>query len=104
MQCVTILYPNKVDAKFDFDYYIDKHLPMTARLLGNSMEIYKGISTPTGSVLPFVCALRIRIESIEKFMSVMTERGAELIADVPNYTNIEPVIQFDEILTLASSQ
>jgi hypothetical protein len=76
---------------------------MTARLLGNSMEIYKGISTPTGSALPFICALRIKIESIEKFVSVLTERGAELIADVPNYTNIEPIIQFDEILTMVGS-
>jgi uncharacterized protein (TIGR02118 family) len=98
MQCVTILYPNKADAKFDFDYYIKRHLPMTAKLLGNPMEIYKGTATPTGAPLPFLCVLRIKVNSIEEFMSVMTRQGAEIIADVPNYTNIEPVIQFDEII------
>ena len=26
-QCVTVLYPNSDDVRFDFDYYRDQHLP-----------------------------------------------------------------------------
>lgn len=102
MQCVTILYPNKASAKFDFDYFIKKHIPMTTKAFGNVVEVRKGISSPFGSPVPFICLVRIVINSVEEFLSVMKQQGAELIADMPNYTNIEPLIQFDEVLLHAA--
>jgi uncharacterized protein (TIGR02118 family) len=98
MPCVTIMYPNQENAIFDFDYYLDRHMPQTARLLGNNIEIRKGWSSPTGGPAPFVCICTIRIKSLEEFVTIMTNEGAALIADVPNYTNIEPVIQIDEVV------
>jgi hypothetical protein len=29
---------------------------------------------------------------------MFSKHGAEILADIPNYTNIEPIIQFDEVL------
>jgi hypothetical protein len=29
---------------------------------------------------------------------MLSQHGAEILADIPKYTNIEPIIQFDEIL------
>jgi len=42
MKYVTVTYPSKHDAKFDFDYYMPKHIPMVSRLLGTSIEVSKG--------------------------------------------------------------
>lgn len=98
MPCVTIMYPNKEDAIFNFDYYLNQHMPQTAKFLGNNIEIRKGSSSPDGGAAPFICICTIRIKSLEEFIATMTNEGAALIADVPNYTNIEPVIQIDEVV------
>lgn len=99
MKCVTIVYPNKADARFDFDHYLQKHIPMAKALFGQGFRIQRGVQAAAGGTIPFVCLLTIEIESTEKFLSTITgERGAELLADMPNYTNIEPVVQIDEIV------
>lgn len=98
MQCVTIIYPNKDGAKFDFDHYMNKHIPVTRKVFGDSIEIHKGISAVDGSPAPFICLLKIPISSKEEFLSTMEQHGAELVADIPNYTNVEPIVQFDEVL------
>ncbi len=44
---VTIMYPNEEGKTFDMEYYSTKHMPMVARVLGQSMkswEIDKGIA------------------------------------------------------------
>jgi uncharacterized protein (TIGR02118 family) len=98
MQLVTVTYPSKADAKFDFDYYMKKHIPFVARLVGKSIEVRRGISSPTGSHATFVCVATIPIDSVAAFHAIFARHGAEILADIPKYTNIEPIIQFDEIL------
>ncbi|MGA8621463.1 MAG: EthD family reductase [Candidatus Sulfotelmatobacter sp.] len=98
MQRVTVTYPNKSDAKFDFDYYMKKHIPFVAGLVGKSIEVRRGISTATGSPAAFVCMATIPIDSVAAFQTIFSQHGAEILADIPNYTNIEPIVQFDEIL------
>jgi hypothetical protein len=40
----------------------------------------------------------IHINSIEEFQTMFAKHGAEIMADIPNYTNVEPAIQSDEVL------
>ncbi len=98
MQCVTVLYPNKTDAKFDFDYYMKKHIPFVAGLVGKAIGVRRGISAATASPAAFVCVATIPIDSLAAFQAMFAQHGAEILADIPKYTNIEPLIQFDEIL------
>jgi len=98
MQCATVVYSNKPGAKFDFDYYLTKHVPMVAGFFGTDIEVQKGILSPMGSSLAFVCIARIWINSIEHFQATMTQYGAQILSDVANYTNIEPVLQIDEVV------
>ena len=101
MQRVTVLYPNREGATFNFDYYTQKHVPWVAGLVGRSIEVRRGISSASGSSVPFVCVATINVDTIAEFQSVFAEHGAAIMADIPNYTNIEPFVQFDEILTAA---
>jgi uncharacterized protein (TIGR02118 family) len=98
MRFVTVAYPNQSGAKFDFDYYMQKHIPMVASLLGTSIEVSKGIGTPTGEPVASLCVARIHIRSIEEFSAAMAKHGAQIIGDIPNYTNIQPTLQIDEAL------
>ena len=98
MYYVTVLYPNRDDVKFDFDYYLTKHIPMVSRLLDTTIEVGRGIATPAGTAAPFVCTARIRVNSLDEYRAAMARHGAQIVGDIPNYCNVQPTVQIDEIL------
>jgi len=98
--CLTVLYPWQEDAKFDFVYYRDKHLVMLRELYGASvgkMEIRKGLRKGDGSAPAFVASVTIEILSMEGFDAAGKQHFPKLAADVPNFSNIQPVGQIEEI-------
>jgi uncharacterized protein (TIGR02118 family) len=97
-QRVAVIYPNKEGSRFDFDYYMKKHIPWVASIVGKHIEVRRGISTAAGSAVQFVCVATIPIDSIPEFQAMFAQHGSKILADIPNYTNIEPVVQFDEVL------
>ena len=98
MQCVTVVYANKPDAKFDFDYYLTKHVPMVASFFGTRIEVQKGVASPLGGAVAFVCIARIWVNSADHFKATMEKHGEKILSDIRNYTNIEPVVQVDEVV------
>ena len=99
--CLTVVYPWKDDAKFDFEYYIGKHLPLLRQLYGSSvgkMEVHKGLRRGDGSPPAFVGGVTVEILSMEAFDTAAREHRPKLIADVPNFSNITPVAQIDELV------
>lgn len=100
---VTVLYPNKPDAKFDHDYYVNKHVKMANEKLASmglvKAEVDKGIGgLQPGSPPPYVTIAYMVFNSIEDFQKALGVHGDELMADVPNFTNIEPQMQISEIV------
>ena len=99
---VSILYPNSDDSQFDHDYYRTVHMPLIKEKLGTALIgsiIDKGIAGATpGAPAPFACIGHLTFESIEAFQSAFSENGESISSDIPNYTNIEPVIQISEIV------
>lgn len=98
MQLVTVLYPNKENAIFNFEYYMTKHVPWVSELVGKPIEVRRGLSSPMGANSPFVCIATIHVNSLDEFQPIFAKHGAQIMADIPNYTNIQPIIQFDEVL------
>ena len=44
---VSVMYPNSADAKFDIDYYVNSHMPMVKRKVGDalkSMAVEQGLA------------------------------------------------------------
>jgi uncharacterized protein (TIGR02118 family) len=100
-RCITVLYPNRPDVKFDFDYYRSKHIPLIKRLYGKGIakiELRRGVSTQDGSPVPYIAVVNIWIGSQQAFDDATAKHAQELIADVPNFTNARPTIQTDEIV------
>jgi uncharacterized protein (TIGR02118 family) len=99
--CLAVYYPWQADAKFDYDYYRDKHLKMLAELYGKSvgkMQVRKGLRKGDGSSPVFVTALTVEIRSMEAYEAASKEHLPKLRADIANFTNIVPVAQIEEIL------
>ena len=101
---ISILYPNNPSAQFDMSYYIDTHMPLSIGLLSTHPG-FRGVSVERGlgGALPGTDAAYIAIchylfNSAEDFMAAFTPHAAVLQGDLPNYTDIEPIIQVSEVL------
>jgi uncharacterized protein (TIGR02118 family) len=99
---VAILYPNGEGKTFDMDYYSTKHMPLAASLFGDAlvtMSIDKGLSSGVPDVpVPYLAMGYFYFENMEVMQKVMGPNRDQLRADIPNYTNIQPVIQVSEVV------
>ncbi|MDE3205716.1 MAG: EthD family reductase [Acidobacteriota bacterium] len=91
---MSVFYPASEGATFDHDYYREKHIPLCQSTWGiDNAEIDKGVDGP------YVAAVHFRFESPEAVQEAMGNPGTgAILADVANYTNIQPVIQTSEIV------
>jgi len=100
MITVTVLYPNNKDGRFDMAYYLKTHIPMVQRKLGaalKSVGVEQGlVGIEAGSPPPYLVLARLRFDSLEAFQSAFAPHAKAIMADIPNYTNIQPVIQYNE--------
>ena len=101
---VAIFYPNGEDKTFDMDYYSNKHMPMAADLFGDSlkaMSIDKGLANANPELpLQYVAIGYFYFDTMTAFENSMGPNSEKLKADVPNYTNIQPVLQISEVQTV----
>jgi uncharacterized protein (TIGR02118 family) len=100
---VSVLYPNEAGKKFDFDYYKNNHMKLVSdRLKGFGVvrtEIDQGLGGGApGAAAPYVCVGHVYVNSVEDFQKGMGAHGAEIMGDIPNYTNIQPTIQISDIV------
>ncbi len=104
---MSVTYPNKPGGDFDADYYLKIHMPMAAKLLGHALkaataEIGVGGAAP-GAPPAYAAIAGFTCESIDVFMQAFLPVADQLQGDIPNYTNIEPVIQFSELTGVSRS-
>jgi len=98
---VAIFYPNGEGKTFDMDYYSTKHMPMAASLFGDSlkaMAIDKGLASGTPDTpLPYLAIGYFYFETMSACQNSMKAHAPKLRTDIPNYTNVKPVIQISEV-------
>jgi uncharacterized protein (TIGR02118 family) len=98
---VTVLYPNMPGARFDMNYYVTKHLPMVRERCapacrGIAAETGLGGGAPGAPPL-YIAAGHLTFDSVAAFQQAFTPHLAEIMGDIPNYTNTTPVIQIGEV-------
>lgn len=98
---VSILYPNTPASRFDADYYLKVHMPLAVRLLGPSIKAASAeigiIGGMPDQAAPYAAIAGFTCESIQAFTDAFLPNAAELQGDIPNYTNIAPIIQMSEL-------
>jgi uncharacterized protein (TIGR02118 family) len=99
---VTVMYPNKPAARFDHAYYRDKHLPMVKARLGAACKSYtidKGLrGGAPGTSAQYVALCHLFSDSAEAFDAAFGPHAAEIMADIANYTDLTPTIQYSEVV------
>lgn len=100
---ICITYEKKEGAKFDIDYYLNKHMPRSIELLSvakgfKKVSVEKGIDVEAFNIkVTNEAVCNYYFESIEDFANAFTPHMEELTNDIINYTNIEPRITVNEV-------
>ena len=99
---VSVLYPTRKGKHFNMDYYANEHVALLVRLLGDSIKgatIEKGLGGGTpGEKAPYEAMGNLYFESMESFQNSFGPNAAEIMGDLPNFTNIEPQVQISEVV------
>lgn len=100
---VSIFYPNTQGARFDVDYYLQKHMPMSIDKLSASRG-FRGVSVERGvggerpgSAPTYIAMCHYLFDSADDFIAAFQQHAALLQGDMPNYTDIPAVIQFSVV-------
>lgn len=98
---VSVMYPNSSDAKFNIDYYCNVHLPMVSELLGDALKggnVDHGLAGGAPGEEPaFIAMGHILFDSVESFQGAFGPHAEQIMADIPNFSNVQPQIQISEV-------
>jgi uncharacterized protein (TIGR02118 family) len=89
---VSVMYPNAPGARFDHDYYRDKHMPLVKARMGDTCRYYtvdKGLAGGApGAPATYVGMCHL----------FFGPHAKEIMADIPNYTDQQPIVQISEVV------
>ena len=98
---LSVLYPNQENKKFDLDYYLKKHMPLSINKFGDAL---KGVSVDygmnggmPGTDAPYIAMAHFVFDSVGAFVEAFTPHAEILQGDIKNYTDIQPVYQISEV-------
>jgi uncharacterized protein (TIGR02118 family) len=100
---VNVLYPAVDGARFDSAYYLQRHIPMVKDRLQpfglTEVTVDRGLAgLVPGTPARHVCVASLAFSTTDALQGGLAAHGAEILSDVPNYTDIQPVIDVAEVL------
>ena len=101
MTRISVMYPNQMGVRFDFDYYLNRHIPLARKLLGaavHAVTVEQGINPGLPWPAPaYICIAHFDCASLNDYQGAIAPYAAQLENDLANYSNISPVIQVSEL-------
>ena len=98
---LTVLYPKTDSSQFDLSYYLDTHIPLVKErltpfgLTGVDMQeaLAGGDAHP-----PYAMITGLAFNTTDELEQGMGTHGAELLGDIPNFTDVQPITQVCRVL------
>ena len=98
---VSVFYPKSDSSSFDMDYYCNSHIPMVQEKVGAALKkvaVEGGLGGGTpDSPPPYAAMGHLYFDTVEDFQSSFGPHAAAIMADVPNYTDVAPVVQVSDV-------
>ena len=98
---VSVMYPNSDKAFFDINYYVNTHFPLVSGLLGDALigvSVDSGLSGGTINEKPaFIAIGHLMFDSLKAFEDSFSPHAEEILADLPNFTNVQPQVQVNKV-------
>jgi len=104
----SVMYPNKPGARFDHNYYREKHLPLIKRCMGVALIYYtidRGLSgSAPDTPATYVAACHLLCDSLGAYQSAFGPHAKEILGDIQNFTDITPIVQISEVVVENSAE
>ncbi|HEX5325945.1 MAG TPA: EthD family reductase [Acetobacteraceae bacterium] len=102
MIVVSVMYPANQGSRFDMDYYLQKHVPLVGALWKDcgltEAKVLRGASAPGGAAPAYAAMALVTFTSAADFQRALDQHGQEVLGDIPNFTNVQPVIQINDVM------
>jgi len=102
MITISVFYPKTAASRFDFDYYLQTHTPLLKRLLEpegmQNLRLLRGKGALDGSAPPYEVIACFDMPSLETLQNSLAQHGPQILADIQNYTDVQPVIQVNDAM------
>ena len=96
---VSVVYPKTATSRFDHAYYTSHHVPLVNRTYGahgmKSIKVLRGTSSLGGAPVYELIAL-LEFADMDAFLKAAGAHSDEVMADVPKFTDIQPIVQFND--------
>lgn len=100
MTIVSVLYPQTHDSRFDYGYYLHTHIPLVRErwsALGlEKVEMVRGTASMDGGAPAFAMLTTLHFTSDDHLQQALGLHAEEVLGDIPNFTDVEPVMQMGE--------
>lgn len=98
---VSVLYPRTSGKRFDMEYYQQHHMHLVKeKLTPLKVEIDVGIPNNQNQPSHYNAIGHMTFETMEQLVAGYGAAAQVLKADIPNYTDIEPLIQLSGIVEI----
>ncbi|MBL8984929.1 MAG: EthD family reductase [Gemmatimonadales bacterium] len=98
---VTVLYPKTATSRFDLTYYLERHMPMVRERLGAAClktRVDEGLGGGSpGAPPPYAAIGHMYFESVASFQAAFGPHARDILADIPNYTDVQPLVQVSQV-------
>jgi uncharacterized protein (TIGR02118 family) len=98
---LSALYAAMPEAQFDHDYYEREHRNLVHERLTPfglvRIEMERGLSGFGDAPAPFVAVGHLYFSSASDLSAGFAQHGQEIIADLQNFTNIQPLVQIGSV-------
>jgi uncharacterized protein (TIGR02118 family) len=92
--CLTILYPNAENVRWDVEKYREGHMPLIMKLYGEKaikrFELRKGSNDMAGGAPKYIGTVNIYLGDQKAFQAAQAQHGETLRKDVPNFSSVMP--------------
>lgn len=98
---LSVMYPQQQGKRFNVEYYLKDHRAAIERTWAGLLKdayFVRGISGGAADAPPtYHIMAQLSFASMDDLKKAL-ERGGELFADIPNFTDIKPTVQISEVI------
>ncbi|WP_419757885.1 EthD family reductase [Acidisoma sp.] len=99
---ITVLYETTAGSTFDLAYYMAKHMPLVEEKFKpfglRSWRVLRGVSDQSGGDAKFGIIANLEFDTAQQFRDAVAAEGGPVFGDVPNFTNLTPVVVIGEMV------
>ncbi|MEJ1939255.1 EthD family reductase [Nostoc sp. NIES-2111] len=102
MVVVSVMYPNTPGSRFDHRYYVEDHGALLQRCWAGmgltEVRLLRGLGALGGGPATYQVTALLTFTSMAAFEAAVAAHGAEVLADIPRFTDVQPLVQVNSPL------